>query len=232
MYMYFFFFFQTATLTVTVSVTRISQSYWGVFLSQCRCDWCFLLLRWRKPNISSCWGRNWSPPCWRARSPFSPSSPRTLVSPLQWPRQTRGPPSALRWPPTGRGSSLPRSAATLRSTDILTIFEMWIFYSWQSSLFGIMQTVLHLFIFCQCLRLLTHSFNREYSHVCVSASESKVDFKCHKALIAVCRSVLNIWTCRGVCVCFRSLRCLSRCRETPPPYLLSTQSHLPQHALL
>uniref|UniRef100_A0AAQ4RZI9 plus-end-directed kinesin ATPase n=1 Tax=Gasterosteus aculeatus aculeatus TaxID=481459 RepID=A0AAQ4RZI9_GASAC len=26
----------------------------------------------------------------------------------------------------------------------------------------------------QCLRLLTHSFNREYSHVCVSASESKV----------------------------------------------------------
>uniref|UniRef100_A0A673XBS5 plus-end-directed kinesin ATPase n=1 Tax=Salmo trutta TaxID=8032 RepID=A0A673XBS5_SALTR len=28
----------------------------------------------------------------------------------------------------------------------------------------------------QCLRLLTHSFNREYSHVCVSASESKVGF--------------------------------------------------------
>uniref|UniRef100_A0AAZ3NWF4 plus-end-directed kinesin ATPase n=1 Tax=Oncorhynchus tshawytscha TaxID=74940 RepID=A0AAZ3NWF4_ONCTS len=28
----------------------------------------------------------------------------------------------------------------------------------------------------QCLRLLAHSFNREYSHVCVSASESKVDF--------------------------------------------------------
>uniref|UniRef100_A0A8K9WS73 plus-end-directed kinesin ATPase n=1 Tax=Oncorhynchus mykiss TaxID=8022 RepID=A0A8K9WS73_ONCMY len=28
----------------------------------------------------------------------------------------------------------------------------------------------------QCLRLLSHSFNREYSHVCVSASESKVDF--------------------------------------------------------
>lgn len=26
----------------------------------------------------------------------------------------------------------------------------------------------------QCLRLLLHSFNREYSHVCVSASESKV----------------------------------------------------------
>lgn len=31
--------------------------------------------------------------------------------------------------------------------------------------------------FTQCLRLLTHSFNREYSHVCVSASESKVVFK-------------------------------------------------------
>uniref|UniRef100_A0A8D3DX28 plus-end-directed kinesin ATPase n=1 Tax=Scophthalmus maximus TaxID=52904 RepID=A0A8D3DX28_SCOMX len=28
----------------------------------------------------------------------------------------------------------------------------------------------------QCLRLLTHSFNREYGHVCVSASESKVVF--------------------------------------------------------
>ncbi|KAM7388696.1 hypothetical protein PAMP_024855 [Pampus punctatissimus] len=28
----------------------------------------------------------------------------------------------------------------------------------------------------KCLRLLTHSFNREYSHVCVSASESKVVF--------------------------------------------------------
>lgn len=28
----------------------------------------------------------------------------------------------------------------------------------------------------QCLRLLTHSFNREYSHVCVSASESKVSW--------------------------------------------------------
>lgn len=26
----------------------------------------------------------------------------------------------------------------------------------------------------QCLRLLMHSFNNEYSHVCVSASESKV----------------------------------------------------------
>uniref|UniRef100_A0A8B9KE00 plus-end-directed kinesin ATPase n=1 Tax=Astyanax mexicanus TaxID=7994 RepID=A0A8B9KE00_ASTMX len=30
------------------------------------------------------------------------------------------------------------------------------------------------FLVFQCLRLLTHSFNRDYSHVCVSASESKV----------------------------------------------------------
>uniref|UniRef100_A0A8D0B0H0 plus-end-directed kinesin ATPase n=1 Tax=Sander lucioperca TaxID=283035 RepID=A0A8D0B0H0_SANLU len=29
-------------------------------------------------------------------------------------------------------------------------------------------------LYTQCLRLLTHSFNREYSHVCVSASESKI----------------------------------------------------------
>lgn len=31
-------------------------------------------------------------------------------------------------------------------------------------------------LFLQCLRLLTHTFNREYthSHVCISASESKV----------------------------------------------------------
>lgn len=32
-------------------------------------------------------------------------------------------------------------------------------------------------LYTQCLRLLTHSFNREYSHVCVSASESKVVLK-------------------------------------------------------
>uniref|UniRef100_A0AAR2J254 plus-end-directed kinesin ATPase n=1 Tax=Pygocentrus nattereri TaxID=42514 RepID=A0AAR2J254_PYGNA len=30
------------------------------------------------------------------------------------------------------------------------------------------------FLSFQCLRLLTHTFNRDYSHVCVSASESKV----------------------------------------------------------
>uniref|UniRef100_A0A8C9W632 plus-end-directed kinesin ATPase n=1 Tax=Scleropages formosus TaxID=113540 RepID=A0A8C9W632_SCLFO len=31
-----------------------------------------------------------------------------------------------------------------------------------------------LLLYLQCLRLLTHTFNREYSHVCISASESKV----------------------------------------------------------
>lgn len=30
------------------------------------------------------------------------------------------------------------------------------------------------FLSAQCLRLLAHSFDREYTHVCVSASESKV----------------------------------------------------------
>lgn len=36
---------------------------------------------------------------------------------------------------------------------------------------------LSVLLHAQCLRLLTHSFNREYSHVCVSASESKVDLR-------------------------------------------------------
>lgn len=39
-------------------------------------------------------------------------------------------------------------------------------------------------LFPQCLRLLTHTFNREYSHshVCISASESKVRLLCQVLL--------------------------------------------------
>uniref|UniRef100_A0AAQ6API9 plus-end-directed kinesin ATPase n=1 Tax=Amphiprion ocellaris TaxID=80972 RepID=A0AAQ6API9_AMPOC len=46
--------------------------------------------------------------------------------------------------------------------------------------------------FMQCLRLLTHSFNREYSHVCVSASESKVDIR-SPHLFPVLLISVSIW---------------------------------------
>jgi len=78
---------------------------------------------------------------------------------------------------------------------------------------------LKLLCFLQCLRLLTHSFNREYSHVCISASESKVvlnlPFQTHtwKERKSDLMSVDWFLTVERACiyVCCRFRRCPSQC---------------------
>uniref|UniRef100_A0A8C6M8D9 plus-end-directed kinesin ATPase n=1 Tax=Nothobranchius furzeri TaxID=105023 RepID=A0A8C6M8D9_NOTFU len=54
-------------------------------------------------------------------------------------------------------------------------------------------------VFSQCLRLLTHTFNREYSHVCVSASESKVTVWRSPLARSTSMSALNTLTPSSTC---------------------------------
>uniref|UniRef100_A0A8C6M4N3 plus-end-directed kinesin ATPase n=1 Tax=Nothobranchius furzeri TaxID=105023 RepID=A0A8C6M4N3_NOTFU len=51
----------------------------------------------------------------------------------------------------------------------------------------------------KCLRLLTHTFNREYSHVCVSASESKVTVWRSPLARSTSMSALNTLTPSSTC---------------------------------
>uniref|UniRef100_A0A8C6M5N1 plus-end-directed kinesin ATPase n=1 Tax=Nothobranchius furzeri TaxID=105023 RepID=A0A8C6M5N1_NOTFU len=57
----------------------------------------------------------------------------------------------------------------------------------------------------KCLRLLTHTFNREYSHVCVSASESKVTVWRSPLARSTSMSALNTLTPSSTCPSLSSL---------------------------
>lgn len=93
----------------------------------------------------------------------------TSATLLRVPSSARVPAAAL--PPTaptrGRGSWLPRWFPELVSSIVSHIL-------WSETDFFKHNLIYFLFASLQCLRLLMHTFNREYSQVSSSASESKV----------------------------------------------------------
>ncbi|KAM9386111.1 kinesin-like protein KIF1A [Pholidichthys leucotaenia] len=69
----------------------------------------------------------------------------------------------------------------------------------------------------KCLRLLTHSFNREYSHVCISASESKISEMSVTTLRdSASISALNTITPSSTCPSLVE-GCYSNAELRPPP---------------
>lgn len=69
----------------------------------------------------------------------------------------------------------------------------------------------------QCLRLLNHTFNRDYSHVCVSASESKVKmllkifytilhFFLLSAIIWYSKMILRVQTAENIQYCLKNVQ--------------------------
>lgn len=95
----------------THSFLSYFQTLWQTLSVVSDCDVFLQSLRWRKPNITSCWERNWSLPCSWARTPCSPVSLRSWVSLLSPPGSTRRSAApAPKSPRRGRGSSPPRSA--------------------------------------------------------------------------------------------------------------------------
>ncbi|XP_005811404.1 kinesin-like protein KIF1A isoform X10 [Xiphophorus maculatus] len=80
----------------------------------------------------------------------------------------------------------------------------------------------------KCLRLLTHSFNREYSHVCVSASESKIsEMSVTLPRDAASISALNTITPSSTCPSLVE-GCYHNTELKPPPPLSRAVSPSPE----
>ncbi|XP_016521179.1 kinesin-like protein KIF1A [Poecilia formosa] len=80
----------------------------------------------------------------------------------------------------------------------------------------------------KCLRLLTHSFNREYSHVCVSASESKIsEMSVTLPRDASSISALNTITPSSTCPSLVE-GCYNNTELKPPPPLSRAVSPSPE----
>ncbi|XP_008405934.1 kinesin-like protein KIF1A isoform X8 [Poecilia reticulata] len=80
----------------------------------------------------------------------------------------------------------------------------------------------------KCLRLLTHSFNREYSHVCVSASESKIsEMSVTLPRDAYSISALNTITPSSTCPSLVE-GCYNNTELKPPPPLSRAVSPSPE----
>lgn len=132
--------------------------------------------RWRRPGTTCCWGRSWRRLCrqGRTRSTRAATSATLQRAPSSATVLAAARPSTA--PTRGRGSWLPRwpllSEARQRFASV-QLFILKLFWSDAEFMKHRLKKVFPFSPF-QCLRLLMHTFNREYSQVSSSASESKV----------------------------------------------------------